>query len=135
MCFNTFIQFIRQKKFKQFDFSPYDEDDRLYNPIHWFQFEDDAAIVTKDERENQLLLNCFTKWCQWSMMKIRVNKCVAFGLKKFSTRSMQFQPKLLIDKEIVPSVKSGESFRSVLLNLFSPVAHFQRQKKSQAHYL
>ena len=45
------------------------------------------------------------------MMKIRVDKCVAFGLKKLSTRSMQFQPKLFINKEIVPSVKSGESFR------------------------
>ena len=44
-------------------------------------------------------------------MKIRVDKCVAFGLKKFSARSMQFQPKLFINKEIVPSVKSGESFR------------------------
>ena len=45
------------------------------------------------------------------MIKIRVNKCAAFGLKKFSTRSMQFQPKRFINKEIVPSVKSGESFR------------------------
>ena len=71
----------------------------------------EALVVTADERENQLLLNCCTKWCQWSMMKIRVDKCVAFGLKMFSTRSMQFQPKLFIKKEIVPSVKSGESFR------------------------
>ena len=45
------------------------------------------------------------------MMKIRVDKCVAFGLKKFSTRSMQFQRKLFINKEIVLSVKSWESFR------------------------
>ena len=44
-------------------------------------------------------------------MKIRVDKCVAFGLKKFSTRSMQFQPKLFINKETLPSVKSGGSFR------------------------
>ena len=36
MCFNTFIQFIRQEKYKQFGFSPHDENDRLYNPIHWF---------------------------------------------------------------------------------------------------
>ena len=43
------------------------------------------------------------------MIKIRVNKCAAFGLEKFSIRSMQFQPKLFINKEIVPSVKSGES--------------------------
>ena len=81
MCFNTFIQYIRQEKYKQFGFSPHDENDRLYHPIHWFQVADDAAIVTTDERENQLLLNCFTTWCQWS----RVDKCVAFRLKKFST--------------------------------------------------
>ena len=47
----------------------------------------------------------------WFAMKIKVDKCVAFGLKKFSTRSMQFQPKLFINKEIVPSVKSRETFR------------------------
>ena len=45
------------------------------------------------------------------MMKIRVDKCVAFRMKKFSTRSMEFQRKLFINKEIVLSVKSWESFR------------------------
>ena len=49
MCFNTFIQYIRQEKYRQFGFSPHDENDRLYNPIHWFQFTDDAAVVTTDE--------------------------------------------------------------------------------------
>ena len=44
-------------------------------------------------------------------MKNRVVKCVAFGFKKASTCSIQFQPKVFINKEIVPSVKSGESFR------------------------
>ena len=44
-------------------------------------------------------------------MKLRVDKCAAFGLKNYSTRSMQFQLTLFIENEIVPSVKSGESFR------------------------
>ena len=83
MCFNTFIQYIRQEKYRQFGFSPHDENDRLYNPIHWFQFADDAAVVTTDERENQLLLNCFTKWCLWSAMKIRVDKCCFWFEKVF----------------------------------------------------
>ena len=100
MCFNTFIKYNRHEIYKQFGFSPCDENDRFYNPIHWFQFADDAAVVTMDERENQLLLNCYTKWCQWSMVQIRVDKCVAFGLKKFSTRSMQFQPNLLIIRKL-----------------------------------
>ena len=72
MCFNTFIPFIRQEKYKQLGFSSHDTTDRLFNPIHWFQFADDAAAVTTDERENQLLINCFTKWCQWANMIIRV---------------------------------------------------------------
>ena len=111
MCFNTFIQVIRQEKYKQLGFSSHGATDRLFNPIHWFQFADDAAVVTTDERENQLLLNCFTKWCQWAKMIIRVDKCVTFGIKKFSSRSLQFQPKLFINTELLPVVNSGESFR------------------------
>ena len=53
MCFNTFIQFIRQEKYKQLGFFAYDKLDCLFNPVHWFQFAD-----------YQLLLNFFTKWCQ-----------------------------------------------------------------------
>ena len=110
MCFNTCIQFIKQEKYKQLGFSSHDATDRLFNPIHWLQFADDAAVVTTDERENQLLLNCFTKWCQWANMIIRVDKCVTFGIKKFSSRSLQFQPKFFINSELLPVVNSGESF-------------------------
>ena len=28
---------------------------------------DDAAVVTTGEPENQLILNCFTRWCKWAM--------------------------------------------------------------------
>ena len=108
LCFNTFIQFIKQEKYNQFGFSPHDESDRLF---HWFQFADDAAVITTNERENQLLLNCFSRWCQWAGMVIRVDKCTTFGIKKFSTSSLQFQPKLMINSELIPPVKQGESFK------------------------
>ena len=111
MCFNTFIQCIRQEKYKQLGFSSHDKLDCLFKPIHWFQFADDAAVVTTNERENQLLLNCCTKWCTWSDMIIRVEKCVTFGIKKFSSRSLQYEPKLFINNEIVPAVKYGDSFK------------------------
>ena len=111
LCFNTFIQFIKQEKYKQFGFSPHDKNDRLFHPIHWFQFADDAAVVTTNERENQLLLNCFSRWCQWANMVIRVDKCTIFGIKKVSSRSLQFEPKLLINSEVVPPVNNGESFK------------------------
>ena len=63
------------------------------------------------KKDNQLPLNCFTGWCQWAKMTIRVDKCTTFGIKKFSTRSLQFQPSLLINHAPVPTVKQGESFR------------------------
>ena len=37
-------------------------------------------------------------------------QCITFGIKKFSTRSLQCQPKLLVNSTSVPTVKSGESF-------------------------
>jgi hypothetical protein len=65
MCFNTFIQHIEAEKYRQFGFSF-----KLLNPIHWFQFADDAAVITSQESENQHLLNRFSIWCQWSNMII-----------------------------------------------------------------
>ena len=111
MCFNAFIQYIRQEKYMQLGFSSDDKLDCLFKPINCFQFADDAVVVTTNELENQLLLNCFTKWCTWSDMIIRVDKCVTFGIKKFSSRSLQCEPKLLINNETVPTVKSGDSIK------------------------
>ena len=79
--------------------------------MQWFQFADNAAVITSGEKENQILLNCFKRWCQWANFVIRVDKCITFGVKKYSTRSTQFQPKLLFDKQLVPPVKNGESFK------------------------
>ena len=44
-------------------------------------------------------------------MLIRVDKCIIFGIKKFSTSSIQFQPKLFITSKIIPPVKNGEFFK------------------------
>ena len=109
LCFNTFMQCICQEKYMQLGFSSHDKLDCLFKPMHWFQFAYDAAVVANKERENQLLLNCIAKWSTWSDMIIRVDKCVTFGIKKFSSRSLQ--PKLFINNEIAPTVKSGDSFK------------------------
>ena len=105
MCFNTFIQHINAEKYRQFGFSF-----QLLNPVHWFQFADDAAVITSQESENQHLLNRFTVWCQWSDMIIRVDKCSTFGIKKAISKSVQYLPKLLINNRLIPTVKIGESF-------------------------
>ena len=106
MCFNTFIQYIKAEKYRQFGFSF-----KLLNPIHWFQFADDAAVITSQESENQHLLNRFSIWCQWSDMIIRVDKCGTFGIKKAITKSVQYLPKLLINNQLIPKVNIGESFK------------------------
>ena len=81
------------------------------NPIHWFQFADDAAVISGHERASQILLNRFTVWCQWSGMMIRVDKCSSFGIKKDTTKSVQYLPKLFLNNLLVPRVQIGESFR------------------------
>ena len=76
MCFDTCILYFRQERYKQLGFSSHDKLDSLFKHIHWFQFADDAAAVTTNERENQLLLNCLAKLCAWSDMINRVDKCL-----------------------------------------------------------
>ena len=85
MCFNTFIEHIKTEKYKQFGFSY-----KLLNPVHWFQFADDAAVITGQESENQHLLNRFSIWCKWADMIIRVDKCSSFGMKKVLSKSVQY---------------------------------------------
>ena len=92
MSFNTFIQHIKTEKYTQLGFWKLKENGTPLNPIHWFQFADDAAVISGQERENQLLLNRFTVWCQWSDMLLRVDKCTTFGIKKELTRSIQYLP-------------------------------------------
>ena len=43
-------------------------------------------------------------------MIIRVDKCITFAIKKSTTRSTQYRPKLLITTELVPCVEIGDSF-------------------------
>ena len=43
-------------------------------------------------------------------MIIRVDKCVTFGMKKITTKSVHYQPKLLINSQLVPCVSNSNSF-------------------------
>jgi len=98
-CFNTFIRSIAAQKFQQFGFGL----KSLY-PIHWFQFAEDAAVITGLENENQILPNHFTQ-CNWAGMIIRVDKCLTFGIKKAATSSIQYFPKLIFNNFLVPPVR------------------------------
>ena len=106
LCFNTVIKYISNPMFTQFGFKT-----STLSPLHWFQFADGAAVVTGHEQENRTLSNHFTRWCTWSNMETRVDKCVSFGIRKSSTSSIQFLPKLFINRNLVPVVNIGESFK------------------------
>ena len=61
LCFNTFLHHIKSEKYRQFGFSL-----KFLNPIHWFQFADDGAVISGQKSENQYLINRFIIWCNWS---------------------------------------------------------------------
>ena len=42
---------------------------------------------------------------------IRIDKCSTFGIKKHSSKSIQYQPKLLISHLLLPRIEIGECFR------------------------
>ena len=126
MCFNTFIQHIRPEKLCQLGFCLKSVHGLSFTPTHWLQFADDAAVISRQEQENQMLLNHFTIWCQWAGMIIRVDKCCTFGIKKVSLKPAQIQPKLFINKEFVPCVKLDDSFRYLW-------RHFDFQMSNQLH--
>ena len=109
LCCNTFIQHIKAPNYRQFYFLL--DYCKNVNPVHWFQFADDAAGISGQESENQHLLNHFTLWCKWSQMVIPVDKCVTFGIEKSATKSIQYLPKLLVNSEVVPCARLGDSFR------------------------
>ena len=106
MIINTFIQSLNQEKYQNFGTRVL----KGFAPRNWFQFADDAAATTSLESENQLLLNLFSRWCNWADMLIRLDKCHSFGMKKNNTKSVQYSPKVYINNELVKSIKDGESF-------------------------
>ena len=76
----------------------------------WFQFADDAAIVSSDTKGSQALLNLFQAWCAWSNMTIRLDKCMTFGMLKSKAGYQQILPVLSIDGEQIPPVPIDSGF-------------------------
>ena len=110
-CLNIFIQHIKEEKYSPFCFSTSYDPGSSFAPIYWFQFADDAAVISGHEQENQILLIRFYIWCKLPGMHIRVDKCVTFGIRRQPTRSIQFQRKLIVGGDLIPAVKTGDSFR------------------------
>ena len=106
LIINTFIHSVKHEQYEQFGYKYM----RYLTPRHWYQFADDATVISGLESENQILLNLFSRWCSWADMIIRVDKCHSFGIEKSGTSSKQFQPKLFVYNEIIPPVKQDKYF-------------------------
>ena len=48
MCFNTFIQYVKTEQFTTLGYRI----NSAIGPRHWFQFADDASVVTSTENDN-----------------------------------------------------------------------------------
>ena len=81
---------------------------KLFAPHHWYQFADDAAVLTGQEYKNQILLNAFTAWCN---MIIHVDKCKTFGVMKIGSTAKQIYPKFFVNGEIISALKENQSFK------------------------
>ena len=106
MVINTFIQRIKGQQFEQLGYKFL----KYLSLRHWYQFADDAAIVTGSEKHNQILLNEFSRWCSWTKMSIRIDKCHTFGMEKVRTAPKQVMPKLYLNNILIPQIKLQESF-------------------------
>ena len=69
LCMNTLIDAVKDQQAKCIGYVY----DTLLSPHHWFQFADDTVISTSSVEENRLLLNVFSKWCNWADFIIRVD--------------------------------------------------------------
>ena len=81
-----------------------------FSSRHWYQFADDPSVITGQEYEAQILLNAFTRWCTWSDMIIRVDKCKTFGITKRGSNAVQTQSKLFVNNEYIPHFLRDEDF-------------------------
>ena len=76
----------------------------------WLQFADDAIIVASSNKNAQTLMNVFVAWCSWAGMKIRIDKCHSFGMRKENDICRQYLPALSSGVDQIRAVPIGESF-------------------------
>ncbi len=106
LCVNSLINTIKDERIQCLGYV----NDISLNPRHWFQFADDAAIISAHNEDNQLLCNAFSKWSSWADLYIRVNKCHTFGIKKSGSKAVQYKPIVKISGKLVPPIEDGQSF-------------------------
>ena len=106
MCVNTLITTIKQKSVEGLGYYFAN----ALEPRHLFQFADNSVVTTANKEDNQLLLNLPTKWCTRANLKIRVDKCHTFGIRKSATMLVQASS---LNNQRIPPVELDESFKYI----------------------
>ena len=108
MIFSTFINSIKSRSTsnREFEQLGYRYSQHL-SPRHWYQFPDDAAIITGQQYENQIFI---TRWTKWANMIVRVDKCKTFGIQKVNAATVQYSPKLVTNDAVILPVRMNEGF-------------------------
>ena len=68
-------------------------------------------LVADNIKSAQSLLNLNSAWCEWAEMKIRIDKCSTFGMRKQSGNYVQFQPNLVVKDSPIPPLDDGAHFK------------------------
>ena len=106
ICFNPLMKLISQPKYEQLGYF-WGPNARVRS---WLQFADDTALISKNVKAAQSLIDLNIAWCRWTGMEIRTDKCISFGMRKQDGVYEQFQPNLTINDERIPQVGTNESF-------------------------
>ena len=81
------------------------------------------AITAPIEKDNHILLNVFTKCCNWAGLIISREKCSTFGFKKNDNSSIH----LKVNNEVTAPIRLNETF-TYLGETFSYIMSVEKVK-------
>ena len=110
ICVSThsYIQHIKAEKYRQFGFSL-----QLLNPIHWFQFADMMMLwllLVKSRKINISLIDSLSGVNGPTWLLELINVAHLASKMFYQNLPSTCMPKLLINKDLIPTIKTGESF-------------------------
>jgi len=74
----------------------------------WAQFADDAAIISDNYSETQLLINIFQQWTAWADLTIRPDKSHAYAAAQRNGGYQLILPTFSVNDTQIPAINLGE---------------------------
>jgi len=90
--------------------------------------KDDAAIVSGNFKEAQLLLSFFQRWAAWADLAIRPDKSFAYGTSQSSGRYQQITPNFHVNGVTIPPIPLREHMTYLGGGLFFFLIGYRKSK-------